>query len=958
MIFINSNNTAQTLKQTGWWQDSLTRWALLLAAGWTLVVAGLLACDLYQSYRREAEEARTAADAALARDMAYRQWVQKSGGVYVPVSAWSPPNPNLAAVAERDVVTPSGRELTLVNSSYMFRQVTAMAGGKKAVSRTTSLKPLRPENAPSPREAEALERFDAGERNEIVWTEETDGEAVTRVIRPFLVEEACLKCHAQQGYKIGDVRGGITVTVPAPTVATQLAGAGTPALCYGLLWLAGLAGLTGAARSLRRVGKKQQETVESRDFADTVLRTQFEISPDGVLVVDQGGTIVLVNRRFKEMMRVPEELLTAGHDRQILEHVAGQVRDREEFLEKVKHLRGHPEERSRGELALGDGRILDRDSSPMKLPDGQYAGRIWFFRDITERKRTEEQLRESEEKYRAIFAAESDGIVAADFTTGKIMDCNNAILEMYGYSREELIGRETELLLADSLPPEAMTTSSARISLQYHRKKDGTVFPVEITFEILALQGGPVHLATIRDITQRKAMEDELRAAALTDRLTGLPNRTLLLDRLQQAIERHKRLGSTYAVLFLDLDRFKTINDSLGHKMGDQLLSAVAKRLTLDLRGIDTISRHSTSDTAARLGGDEFVILLESLESDADAARVAQRLQERLSEPYILGEHEVVSTASIGIVISGGGHDRAEDVLRDADTAMYESKLGGRGRVVMFDGAMRNRVQQKMELESGMRRGLETGQFLLEYQPIVSLEDGRLEGLEALVRWQHPRHGLISPGEFIPLAEETGLIVPLGEWVFREACRQMAQWQKTENGNAVPTISVNLSRNQLLMPGLPERLHKLAQEAGVEPRTIHLEVTESTIMADSKLGAAVLRRLRELGFKIDMDDFGTGYSSLSCLQEFPIDVLKIDRSFIKNLNRGRDYAALVHAISTLAGNLGIKVVAEGVETAEQLSMLQALECHFAQGYYFAGPMRADLVMEYVAKQREAVGVEA
>jgi diguanylate cyclase (GGDEF)-like protein/PAS domain S-box-containing protein len=599
---------------------------------------------------------------------------------------------------------------------------------------------------------------------------------------------------------------------------------------------------------------------------------------------------------------------------------------------------------------MKDGRIFDRYTAPMTLPDGRYVGRVWFFCDITERKRTEEQLREKEEKYRAIFSAESDGILVVDQETGVIIDCNNAITALYGYQKAELIGQSNLIISAEPEATRAATiTSPPRIPLRYHRKKDGTVFPVEIATVLLSLHGHQIGLATIRDITQCKAMEDKLRSAALTDRLTGLPNRTLLVDRLQMAIERHKRTPELmYGVLFLDLDRFKTINDSLGHKTGDQLLSAVAKRLAVELRSEDTISRRDHDDTAARLGGDEFVILLENLHSEVEAVHVAQRLLKVLSEPYFLGEHEIVSTASIGIVTSGGGHDRAEDVLRDADTAMYEAKSHGSDQALVFDTAMRARVSRKMELENGIRKALEMRQFVLHYQPIVSLETGRLESLEVLLRWEHQQHGTISPVEFIPVAEETGLIIPLGEWTFRAACEQLAQWWAKDGRNSVPSISVNLSRRQLSLPGLPERFHEIARAAGVAPEAIHLEVTESTFMDDAIHGAAALKRMRTLGFKIDMDDFGTGYSSLSCLLEFPVDVIKIDRSFVMNMTRGKDFATLVGAIAMVAWNLGIHVIAEGVETADQVSMLQSLGCHFAQGYYFARPMPADNVMPYLA----------
>jgi diguanylate cyclase (GGDEF)-like protein/PAS domain S-box-containing protein len=522
-------------------------------------------------------------------------------------------------------------------------------------------------------------------------------------------------------------------------------------------------------------------------------------------------------------------------------------------------------------------------------------------------------------------------------------------------------------LIADSIRRTVSTSDPYYRYQLEHRiiRRDGEVRHIVIRLEAVKdATGRTVWTHGVnQDITDRKKMEEDLRAAARMDKLTGLPNRTLLLDRLQQAILRYQRSpAAKYAVLYLDFDRFKVINDSLGHGVGDAFLRAAAARLRESLRTVDSIGHEPVSNdadgTAARVGGDEFVVLLDGLRFAEDARTVAERILESLSRPFTVAGHELVATASIGIVTSEYGHETADAVLRDADTAMYEAKSAGRGRVMMFDESMRNRVQRKLELEHDIRKALEAGQFLLHYQPIVSLETRRLEGLEALVRWQHPDHGMISPGEFIPLAEETGLIVPLGKWVFGAACRQATAWSRAFGPEAVPSLSINLSRHQLSVPDLPAQLHAAALEAGVDPSTIHLEVTESAIMGDTKLATGLLRQIKALGFKVDMDDFGTGYSSLACLHQFPIDVLKIDRSFIANLDRGRDFAALVNAIATLAGNLGITVVAEGVETEAQVTMLQALECQYAQGFYFARPMPAEEVVPYLQCRRTSTGASA
>ena len=584
------------------------------------------------------------------------------------------------------------------------------------------------------------------------------------------------------------------------------------------------------------------------------------------------------------------------------------------------------------------------------------------FTDITERQQAEAALRASEAKFRSISSAAQDAVIMMD-ERGGISFWNDAATRMFGYTESEVIGRNLHQLIAcqrfhpahqHAMPGFAACGHGEAIGGLVELtalRKDGTEFPVELSLAPVR-QGEQWHaVGILRDITARKLMEDELRTAARTDRLTGLPNRALLLDRLQNSITRHQRSpDSRFAVLFMDLDRFKTINDSLGHDVGDQLLREITLRLQVAIRAVDSVSRQVPGATASRLGGDEFVILLDSVPSTAEAQLVAERILVVLSAPYQLGTHQIVSTASIGIVTCDGGHERAADVLRDADIAMYEAKLAGRGRAVVFDDSMRERVRRKMELESGLRKAQNDGQFVLHYQPIISLETHLLKSVEALVRWQHPEHGLISPGEFIPVAEETGLIVPLGEWVFRTACQQLSAWWKTHGRDLIPAISINLSRNQLSVPGLAQRLSELAREAGVDPAAIHLEVTESAIMADPKLATAVVREIKAAGFQIDMDDFGTGYSSLACLHQFPIDILKIDRTFVANMVRGRDFVALISAIIALAENLGIQVIAEGVETPEQASMLQSLDCHMAQGYLFARPMPAADIADYLEQQ--------
>jgi predicted signal transduction protein with EAL and GGDEF domain len=444
----------------------------------------------------------------------------------------------------------------------------------------------------------------------------------------------------------------------------------------------------------------------------------------------------------------------------------------------------------------------------------------------------------------------------------------------------------------------------------------------------------------------------ELTELALHDRLTGLPNRMLLNDRLTQAVQRHQRdpANHHFAVLFLDFDRFKIVNDSLGHEMGDRLLVEIGKRLSDSLRTTDTIAPGSAPaaaaaaaidnrSTAARLGGDEFVILLDGLAATSAAARIAERLLKTLGEPYQLKGHEVSSTASIGITTSDIDYACAGDVLRDADTAMYHAKAAGRARFVIFDRKMHEEVMARLALENDLRHALERGEMLLHYQPVMSLATGRIEGMEALLRWRHPARGLVPPADFIGCVEETGMILGIGAWVLQQACRQLRQWQ-LRFGAQIPDffMSVNVSARQLSTPGLVAQVSQILRETQVPPQTLALEITESVMIRDAENAVRVMRELRALGVRLQMDDFGTGYSSLSCLHQFPLNCLKIDRSFIENLGERRDYAAVVQAIIQLARNLGMQLVAEGIERPEQVAMLQAMECDRAQGYLFSRPV--------------------
>ena len=435
---------------------------------------------------------------------------------------------------------------------------------------------------------------------------------------------------------------------------------------------------------------------------------------------------------------------------------------------------------------------------------------------------------------------------------------------------------------------------------------------------------------SLTDITDRKYAEDKLIYDAFHDALTGLPNRALFLDRLTLAIERAKRREDyLFAVLFLDLDRFKDVNDSLGHLVGDRLLIAIAERLQKGLR---------TTDSVARLGGDEFVILIEDITDYQGATRVAQWIHEQLAEPYEMFENEVLVTTSIGIVFNNQEYNSPEDMLRDADIAMYYAKANGKARYEIFDPVMRSRIMERLALESELRQAIGRNELTVYYQPIVSLESGQLMGFEALVRWQNPARGLLRPAEFIHLAEETGLIIEIDRWVLREACLQMSEWKRNFPEALPLTISVNMSGRYITQPDLIPTIARVLNETGLNPENLKLEITENAIMENNQATREVFARLQSIGIQIQIDDFGIGYSSLGYLSQFPVNALKIDQSFVSKMDEDSSHMKIVQAIVSLTHRLGVGVIAEGLETSSQLEQLRALNCGYGQGYLISEPL--------------------
>jgi diguanylate cyclase (GGDEF)-like protein/PAS domain S-box-containing protein len=444
-----------------------------------------------------------------------------------------------------------------------------------------------------------------------------------------------------------------------------------------------------------------------------------------------------------------------------------------------------------------------------------------------------------------------------------------------------------------------------------------------------------------RDITARKKAEEQLQRQAFYDPLTNLPNRALFVERLKHLFQRSRRaLGSPlFALLYLDLDRFKSVNDSLGHEAGDALLISAARRLERCLR---------PGDTLARLGGDEFTVVLDEISSAADATGVAERIHAELTAPIEVGGYEVFTSVSVGIALSSAGYQGPEEMLRDADTAMYRAKAGGRARHEVFGSDMHQRAVTSLQLETDLRRALDRHEIVPYYQPIVNLDTGEVVGFEALARWRHPTRGMVPPDLFIPVAEETGLVGTIGEWMLAESCRQARAWQRKYPSWAKLEISVNISARQLSQGGLPAEVERVLAATGLDPACLMLEITESTLMDNLNAGAGVIQRLHAMSVGLHLDDFGTGYSSLAYLNSFPVHALKVDRSFVSRMDSAPEQSAIVKAIVSLAHNLGMLVVAEGVETSAQAEALRALRCERGQGYLFSKPLPADDAERFLA----------
>ncbi|HMT06763.1 MAG TPA: PAS domain S-box protein [Pyrinomonadaceae bacterium] len=699
-----------------------------------------------------------------------------------------------------------------------------------------------------------------------------------------------------------------------------------------------------------------QDVTESRN-AELALRSSeaqfrdlFENANDLIYTHDLDGNITSLNRAG--------EIITGYTREEALRVNISQV-VAPEFLDKARQmtsekLRGKTPTSYEVDILTKDGqRVLLDLSTRLIMSNGVPVGVQGLGRDITARRRAESKLRDTLSLFETTFESTADGIVVMGLDK-QIVTCNKKFVEMWQVP-QDMIDRKDGPALVQHVANNLVNTEEflQRIGETYKTPdaalseilelRDGRI--LERYSQPQYLDGKPIgRVASFRDITERSRAEERLRHYALHDTLTDLPNRVQFMQRLEEAVQR--TAGNThakFAVLFLDLDRFKVINDSLGHAIGDKLLIAISDKLQACVR---------PGDVVARLGGDEFTILLNRSGDVSEVVKVAERLQTRISEPVKIDNYEVFTTASIGIVVAGNVERTAEDFLRDADAAMYRAKEAGKARYEVFDREMHVRNMNLLQIETDLRHAVEREEFEVLYQPIVDLVSGGVSEFEALIRWRHPEHGLVGPNEFVHVAEETGLIIPIGKWILEESCRQIAEWQG-EFGDEF-SISVNLSAKQLMHPTLTSQVENALLHHGLHPSQLKLEVTESTVMEHSDRALKILSELDSLGVSLSTDDFGTGYSSLSYLQKFPFERLKIDRSFVALMDSDEKSALIVKTILMLGENLNLQVVAEGIETAAQLRKLRELGCTLGQGYLFARPLEAKLAADFLQRESAAV----
>ncbi|BCA95963.1 histidine kinase [Legionella antarctica] len=681
----------------------------------------------------------------------------------------------------------------------------------------------------------------------------------------------------------------------------------------------------------------------------SLLRATLESTADGIMMVNGQGAVVDWNQKFVEMWRIPSYMMESGKESISFDYILEQLTDPQSLISDVQYLYQNPEWQGElPELIFKDGRIYERFTQPQRVGN-QIVGRVYSFRDVTQKRMALDELRIRE---RAIEAS-THGIAIIDITNNenKVIYINKAFEKTTGYPESMALGKTLPTL--QGINVDEVNNKRIQLAIRELReetvemesiKRNGEVFWCETSVApVKDLLGHVKHYVCIlNDVTQRRDMENQLLMQATYDSLTNLPNRVLLMDRVEQGILQAKKKNSILAFLFLDLDRFKMTNDTLGHNMGDKLLQFIANRLLIATDDFDTV---------ARLGGDEFVILLSNLDDMKQAETMAQELLHAIARPMQIDQHNLKITASLGISFYPRDGLDYESLMKSADLSMYHAKDNGRNTFRVFEPEMNRRVINHMQLDNALRDALKNRELFLVYQPLIDLKQSKIVGFEALMRWNSKILGMVSPTDFIPMAEENGLILEMGEWVLREACLQMKKWQKQGLKNL--TVAVNISGRQFRQTNLPELVSGILESIGLPAKYLELELTESLLIEDIDHVVDTMYSLKDMGIKLVIDDFGTGYSSLSYLKQFPVDKLKIDRSFISEMASNQNDASIAKAIINLGHSLNIEVLAEGIETEFQKDFIISHGCDYAQGYYYKAPDTPDKIFEYVKSLPQA-----
>jgi len=677
----------------------------------------------------------------------------------------------------------------------------------------------------------------------------------------------------------------------------------------------------------------------------SLLRATLESTADGIMMVNGKGQVVDWNQKFVEMWRIPSYMLEAGTESISFDYILGQLVNPQQLITDVEYLYENAD--WQGELSVlhfKDGRIFERFTQPQRVGE-EIVGRVYSFRDVTQKRMAEEELRIRE---RAIEAS-THGIAIIDITKPDypVIYINKAFERISGYHEQQILGQNISFLQrsqSDDVNQRRILLAikecrEETVEMQSHRH-NGELFWCEMSVAPVRDPIGDVkhYVCIINDITQRRQMEEQLLRQATHDSLTELPNRVLLIDRVEQAMLQAKKKGTMLAFLFLDLDHFKMTNDTLGHTVGDKLLQAVSNRLLIATNDFDTV---------CRLGGDEFVILLQDITSENQAQQVAEEILHLIEKPFQVAQHSLKITGSIGISYYPKDGMDYEALMKNADLSMYHAKDNGRNNYRVFDQEMNRRVINHMQLDNGLRDALKRNEFHLVYQPLMDIHKNKIVGFEALIRWDSPTLGSVSPADFISIAEENGMIVEIGKWVLEEACAQLVRWHK-EGYNKL-SIAVNLSGRQFRQNNLCETVKQILEKTGLLAKFLELELTESLLIADIQHAIETMNQLRDMGVKLVIDDFGTGYSSLSYLKQFPVDKLKIDRSFINELVNDQNDAAIARAIISLGHSLNLEVLAEGIETELQRDFVITHGCDYAQGYYYSRPEKPDKLDAFLKK---------